>query len=105
MVMSQISRRDALKRSLVVLAAVPVALEACKKDEALTCTNTSGLPAADLATRTTMNYVDRSADPNKACSRCQLFQAAAPGQCGGCTLVKGPINPAGSCTAFVARPA
>ena len=78
--MSQISRRDALKRSLVVLAAVPVALEACKKDEALTCTNTSGLPAADLATRTNLNYADRSADPNKACSRCQLFQAAAPGQ-------------------------
>lgn len=105
MVMSQISRRDALKRSLVVLAAVPVALEACKKEQALTCTNTSGLSAVELAARTSLNYADRSTDPNKVCSRCQLFQAAAPGQCGGCTLVKGPINPAGSCTGFVARPA
>lgn len=103
--MSQFSRRDALKRSLVVLAAIPVALEACKKDEALTCTNTAGLSQADLATRTTLQYVERSADPSKKCSGCQLFQAAAPGQCGGCTLVKGPINPGGSCTAFVARPA
>lgn len=103
--MSVISRRDALKRSLVVLAAIPVALEACKKDEALTCTNTAGLSAADVATRSTFNYVEHATDPAKKCSACQLFQAAAPGQCGGCTLVKGPVNPAGSCTAFVARPA
>lgn len=103
--MSQISRREALRRSLVVLAAVPAALEACKKDQALSCDNTSGLSAADSATRTNLRYVDRSTDAVKKCSRCQLFQAAAPGQCGGCTLVKGPINPEGSCTAFVARPA
>lgn len=103
--MSQLSRREALKRSLVVLAVVPAAIEACKKDAALTCTNTSGLSAADAATRTNLRYVDQSTDASKKCSRCQLFQAAAPGQCGGCTLVKGPINPDGTCTAFVARPA
>ena len=90
---------------MFVLAAVPVALEACKKDQALSCNNTSGLSAADLATRTNLRYAEASTDPAKKCNRCQLFQAAAPGQCGGCTLVKGPINPEGTCTAFVARPA
>ena len=104
--MSEISRRDALKRSLTVLAAMPVAVAACKKEsEALTCTNTSGLSQADLATRTTFSYQDHGPDPNRVCSRCQLFQAAAPNACGGCTLVKGPVNPGGTCTAFVARPA
>lgn len=104
--MSEISRRDALKRSLTVLVGLPLVLEACKKDgDGLTCTNTSGLSPQDLATRTTFNYADRATDPNKKCNRCQLFQAAAPGQCGGCTLVKGPVNPEGGCTAFVARPA
>lgn len=104
--MSEISRRDALKRSLTVLAAMPVAVAACKKEPAaLSCTNTAGLSPTDLATRTTFNYQESSSDPNKLCSRCQLFQAAAPNACGGCTLVKGPINPSGTCTAFVARPA
>ena len=105
--MSEISRRDALKRSLAVLAAGSAFAAACKKDGggSLTCTNTSGLSATDTATRTTFQYNDHSTDPNKKCQRCQLFQAAAPGTCGGCTLVKGPINPDGSCTAFVARPA
>lgn len=105
--MSEISRRDALKRSLTVLAAAPAVFAACKKDgsEALNCNNTAGLSAADLATRTTFNYQEHSADPNKKCSRCQLFQAGAANACGGCTLVKGQINPEGTCTAFVARPA
>lgn len=104
--MSEISRRDALRRSLTVLAAMPAAIAACKKDSSsLTCTDTAGLSATDTATRTTFNYQDRSGDPNKKCSRCQLFQAAAPNACGGCTLVKGPINPDGTCNAFVARPA
>jgi hypothetical protein len=79
--MSQISRRDALKRSLVVLAAVPAVLEACKKDEALTCTNTSGLSAVELAARTSLNYADRSADPNKACSRSFQLQPRRGPRC------------------------
>lgn len=104
--MSEISRRDALKRSLTVLAAMPVAIAACKKEPAaLSCTDTAGLSAPDLATRTTFNYQDQSPDPAKKCSGCQLFQAAGANACGGCTLVKGRINPSGTCTAFVARPA
>lgn len=104
--MSEISRRDVLKRSLAVIAVGSAVVAACKKEGgSLTCTNTAGLSPTDLATRTTFAYQDHSTDPNKKCQRCQLFQAAAPNACGGCTLVKGPINPDGSCTAFVARPA
>lgn len=103
--MSEISRRDALRRSLTVLAAVPAVLAACKKDATpFTCTNTAGLSPAELAARTSLQYVDHAADPGRKCSRCQLYTAGAPNACGGCTVVKGPIHPDGTCTAFAARP-
>lgn len=102
-----VSRRDAL-RGTVVLAVLGAQALACKKDEApkaLTCTDTSALAPADVEMRTvTLAYVDATPTPDKRCDNCQQYKAPpAPGACGGCTILKGPINPAGYCKSWVQK--
>lgn len=68
------------------------------------CTDVSALTDAEKATRTGLQYADKSADPTKHCKVCSLYQPPADGAaCGGCSVVKGPINPEGSCTAFAPK--
>lgn len=95
-----ISRRDTLRHLFVFAAGSPLLL-ACNKE--LSCTDTSGLSSDEMAMRNTVNYLDKSPDPAKLCSACQLYLPAAADVCGGCTVVKGPINPAGTCSSWVQR--
>ncbi len=68
------------------------------------CTDVSGLSEADKATRTGLQYVDKAADPSKHCNKCVLYSEPVGGSaCGGCSVVKGPIAPEGSCTAFAPK--
>lgn len=88
---------------VVIGAGAGLVATGCGGEQAeLTCTDTSGLPPADLATRQTLEYVDRTPFPEKRCDNCRFFQAV-PNQCGACQLVKGPINPAGYCKSWVAK--
>lgn len=104
---STLERRVVLKRAgggLALLALAPVAstLAGCGKKE-LSCAQAPGLSAADAQTRTTLHYADRSPDPAKNCDNCRLFHSAGADACGSCDVVKGPINPHGHCTAWVAK--
>ena len=68
------------------------------------CTDVSALSDADKATRSGLQYVDKSTDPAKPCNACALYTEPVGGSaCGGCTVVKGPIAPLGSCTAFAPK--
>jgi len=102
----KITRREMLGRSLLLGAVATVGtnlfLSGCGSSE-LNCSSTAGLSPEDTATRTNNNYVDRAGDASKKCSGCNFYQAAAPNTCGGCTVVKGPINPAGGCNLWVAK--
>jgi hypothetical protein len=107
---AKLNRRDFLQRA-AVLGATAVAgstfIAACNREGGgggggLSCMDTTGLTPADIATRTSMNYVDQTTNPEQPCRTCALYQPAAEGACGGCTLVKGPIHPEGWCTAWVA---
>jgi hypothetical protein len=100
-----LSRRDLLQRSaagaLVVLGA------ACGKNKAapLACNDTTGLLPQDLTVRNLMKYVDVSPDPAKVCTNCQQFvPPPAPGSCGTCKVLKGTVNPIGSCISFAPKP-
>jgi hypothetical protein len=98
----KLSRRQAM-RSLVVLAAGS-ALVACKKEsKELSCADAPGLSPEDKSTRTTLEYVDKTPTADKTCDGCQLFKPAGPDACGGCTVVKGPINPKGYCKSWVKK--
>lgn len=103
-----VSRRGFMRKAVGVSAlgiGAGLVLTACGKGEgggaAAGCNDVSGLAEADKAMRTSNNYVEAAADPAKACDGCQLWVAAAAGAaCGGCTVIKGPINPKGSCNLF-----
>jgi hypothetical protein len=100
-----VTRRDALKRLAVLSAAavVPSWVAACSKSGP-TCTDVTGLSPEEASMRTqTAAYSEQATDPTKKCNACALYKAGAPGACGSCSAVKGPINPEGSCKLFVAK--
>jgi High potential iron-sulfur protein len=102
---STISRREAGKRLFLASATllVPTWLAtACSKKE-LACTDVSRLTPDESAMRTTLAYLDAATDPSKKCSACQLFKPGQDGQCGACTVLKGPINPNGGCKSFAPK--
>ena len=103
--MKKLSRRDFLERAAVLGAGLTVGtlLVGCKSGgggDALSCTDTAGMAEADIATRNAMAYVDASTTDGQDCANCALFTADAGGGCGTCTVVRGPINPAGWCNVW-----
>jgi hypothetical protein len=104
-VTQHVSRRQILQESAAfgVLALGGVA---CSKQQPppLSCTDATGLSAAEMMVRTSLGYVDRSPDEKKDCKACaQFVPAQAAATCGTCRVVKGPINPEGYCKSFVAK--
>lgn len=100
----RLTRRAALR----LLGAAPLAgamLSACgKKDQPDSCQDVSGLSEAEKTSRSALQYTDKAPSPDKHCDLCNFWQPAPdPSQCGGCTLVKGPIHPKGYCTAFAPK--
>lgn len=108
--MTKLSRRTFLERAALLGAAAiagPALLTACNgggggegEGGGLTCTDTSGLTPQESQMRTTLNYVDASATEGQNCTNCALYTAGADGECGGCTLLQGPIHPEGWCSSW-----
>ncbi len=105
-----VSRRDFLLRCAALGAAGSV-LSACgdsgrptaETEAGGVCSDVSGLTPAEAQTRRTFNYVEQTPLPEKRCDNCRFWLAPAEdAACGGCTLVKGPINPGGYCTSWIA---
>lgn len=108
---NRVSRREFMHHSLLLgglaaggAAVLGVACGSSGGAAALTCTDTSALSEADKGLRTQLQYVDRSPDPTKTCLACRFFTAPQSATaCGSCSLVKGPINPQGKCSSWVAK--
>ena len=99
-----ITRRAALLRvvTLPLAAVISAELVACSKQPQ--CTDVSGLSPDDARLRTEIAaYVEQSPDPAKRCSGCMHFTSAGDKACGSCKVVKGPINPGGTCKLFAAK--
>ena len=65
------------------------------------CLDVTSLSQDDANLRKTLGYVDKAPDPEKACAHCRHYVAAPKvSECGTCKLLKGPINPGGTCQAF-----
>jgi hypothetical protein len=95
-----IPRREAT-RLLLLLAASP--LIACGRQ--LECTDTSDLSPADRELRgRTLRYTDTSPNPKEACRGCQQFKPRGENECGGCVVVRGPVNPGGRCSKWAGKP-
>ncbi len=93
-----LSRRD----FVVALSALPgLGVLACSKAKggSLTCTDVAGLNEAERKRRVALAYVDKAPDPERECDRCAQY-LGVPDGCGSCKLLRGPINPGGSCKEF-----
>lgn len=92
------------RRLLLVAPTAALAFAAaCKKGPPASCGDTSGLTPDELTARNSLGYVDRSPDVTRECTKCrQYVPAPSEDACGGCKIIKGPIHPRGTCTAFVA---
>ena len=100
-----LARRDTFRpfAALSLALVAPVALAACAKN--VTCSEAPGLSPDELKAREdTAHYQDQSMDATKHCSQCSLFVAPTKAGCGACKVLKGPINPNGFCTLYVAKP-
>ncbi len=69
--------------------------------EPLSC-NTAIEPAS-AQQRKIMQYKNPAAIPEKHCSVCSQFIEAKYGDCGGCKLFTGPVNPNGGCLSFAPK--
>lgn len=67
------------------------------------CTDVSALTDPEKNIRKSLQYVGQSPDPAKLCDNCELWIPQEAGSsCGGCQVIKGPINPKGYCIQWVA---
>jgi hypothetical protein len=66
------------------------------------CGDTTGLSESDLNMRRNLQYVHETPNPEQRCDNCQLWIAPENGECGGCSLFRGPVNPNGWCNSWVA---
>jgi hypothetical protein len=52
------------------------------------------------ALRKSLQYKNPAADPAKPCVQCAQYVKDQFGECGGCRLFTGPVNPKGGCLSF-----
>ena len=65
------------------------------------CTDLSGLTEAEKETRQTFQYVSESPKADQQCGNCLFWIPPEAGEpCGGCDVVKGPIDPEGWCISW-----
>src|SRR5690606_37690786 len=104
--MKPLSRRTFLVGMPTATVALAV-LPGCDKREKVVCDapeKLSGLSAAERATRTSSQYIDSSKIAAKTCDNCAQYEPpSSADQCGGCKVVKGPINPGGYCNLWVEK--
>jgi hypothetical protein len=98
------SRRQWLNTSLRLGCAValPGVLAACGGKSAALCSDPAQLSDAENSLRASLHYVEH-AQRESSCAQCGFFEAPPNAPCGNCTLLKGPVNPAGHCDSWSAR--
>jgi hypothetical protein len=102
-----VSRRGLLggaATAALAVVGVGVGVAGCKKAP-LVCDGLPGIAPADVQLRTTLDYKDTTLALDRLCVDCTLFVAApTEDACGGCKVVRGPINPKGTCRVFLRKP-
>jgi hypothetical protein len=100
----KLSRRDLFQQGAALGVLAVVGAGACSKAKApLVCTEPGTLSAGDAQVRVSLAYADVAPDPTKMCVACQQFLPGPADACGTCKVVRGSINPGGSCKAFALR--
>ena len=102
-----LSRRDFIERAAVLgiaSAGLGAFVGACTSGGGtLTCTDTTGLADAGPAGPSGASVRRRLARGGEELPQLPAYTPAAEGECGGCTVVKGPIHPQGYCTSWAEK--
>jgi hypothetical protein len=72
-----------------------------KKKSPASCSDLSGVSKEEQEKRKKLGYVEVTPIAENKCSVCKLYlPPAKAGECGGCSLFKGPVEADGYCTYF-----
>lgn len=99
---TELSRRELLSgvgRSALLLPAA--ALLGCTSSPK--CNDVSSLSPEDAKARADQAYLEAGADRTRLCDLCQQWEPGPEGACGTCKVIKGPINPKGTCNLFAKK--
>lgn len=101
------TRRDFIKSTLSigsVLFGGSLLLSQCKNDKKKTpasCNDLDGVSKEEQEKRKKLGYVAVTPIADNKCNVCKLYlPPAKAGDCGGCSLFKGPVEANGYCTYF-----
>lgn len=68
------------------------------------CSDLTGLTDQEKSTRDALGYIAKTENPEQVCTNCNFWQVpTGDSPCGGCQLMKGPINPDGWCKSWFAK--
>jgi hypothetical protein len=106
---SGLGRRQALQLFGVGLTAVGglaslAATPALGADApALNCKEKVELDENQVGLRRALQYKEKAPTPDKHCSICIQFEEGKYGECGGCKVLGGAVNPNGVCLSFAPK--
>lgn len=93
---SESPKADAMKETTMEPPVAKAATEPCGDLSALT--------EQEKGTRDALGYIAKTENPEQVCTNCNFWQApTGDSPCGGCQLMKGPINPEGWCKSWFAK--
>jgi hypothetical protein len=100
-----LTRRQLLRRAaLLPLVGAVARISAGCSEGGLVCNDPELLSTPEQKLREHLAYVERSPHGEaKRCAGCHFFEAAGPGDCGGCQILNGPVNPEGHCSSWAPR--
>jgi hypothetical protein len=103
----QVGRREALQLfgvgitaagGMLVLGASPAFA-----GEGPNCKAQIEVDEAGTALRRSNQYKEKAPNKDKVCTLCSQYEAGTYGQCGGCKVLPGAVNPEGSCLSFAPK--
>lgn len=96
------------RRVVLGLLALPALAFGCDKSRSrgsqtkglASCNDVSQLDQLDRQNRLRLAYTDTSPKAGRYCLNCSLWRPKGAGECGRCTVVRGPIHPRGYCRSW-----
>jgi hypothetical protein len=100
-----LGRRQALQLFGMGLGALTLlgGTRAAAQAATLRCKDKVALDEAAVQLRRNLQYKEKAPDPLKKCIDCAQYEVGKYGDCGGCKVLPGGINPEGSCLSFAPK--
>ena len=98
---SSISRRRLLLRTVQISVGGALASAVVGKADAAACVDLKAMPQGDQTTRSQLHWAAQTSNPDQPCSKCGFFMSTSA-DCGSCAVLNGPTTPNGHCDSWAA---